>query len=76
MSIQIILVGHPRFGSGYISKLFRSMGIDIGYYKYGKDGVSSWLLAPPENIFNKRMLLEKINTFHLFEPLDLNYYVM
>ena len=84
MGLQILLLGHPRFGSGYISKYFRAIGIDIGYYKYGKDGVSSWLIAPKENIFktdgltidDKYFPFTRPNGFHLLCHVIRNPYTM
>ncbi|MGB3614086.1 MAG: glycosyltransferase family 25 protein [Elainellaceae cyanobacterium] len=41
----LLILGHPRCGSGYSSKLLSSFGLDIGHEKMGKDGISSWMFA-------------------------------
>jgi GR25 family glycosyltransferase involved in LPS biosynthesis len=42
---KLLIVGHPRCGSGYMAKLFQSYGFDIGHELTGKDGISSWMFA-------------------------------
>lgn len=39
---KILVVGHPRCGTRYISKLLQSYGLDVEHEKIGKDGTSSW----------------------------------
>ncbi|MBR8827991.1 MAG: tetratricopeptide repeat protein [Gomphosphaeria aponina SAG 52.96 = DSM 107014] len=41
----LLITGHPRCGSGFLSYLFRELGWEIGHEKMGKDGVASWLLT-------------------------------
>lgn len=42
---KILVVGHPRTGTGYSASILRQMGLDIGHEKSGKDGLSSWMFA-------------------------------
>lgn len=41
----ILVVGHPRTGTGYTAQLLQQCGLDIGHENDGKDGVSSWMMA-------------------------------
>jgi|GEM_PF-5333639 len=41
----LLITGHSRCGSGFLSYLFRELGVDIGHEKMGKDGVCSWLFT-------------------------------
>jgi hypothetical protein len=41
----LLLVGHPRCGSGYMAQLLRSFGLDVGHGRMGSDGISSWMFA-------------------------------
>ena len=42
---KILAVGHPRCGSGYMSALLKSYGIDAGHERMGKDGIVSWMFS-------------------------------
>jgi len=42
---SILVLGHPRCGTGYMAKLLQSFGLDVGHEKIGKDGVSYWGFA-------------------------------
>lgn len=42
---KILVVGHPRTGTGYTAKLLKSWGLDIGHEKMGENGISAWQLA-------------------------------
>jgi hypothetical protein len=42
---SILIVGHPRCGTGYAAQLCRQLGLDIGHEKAGSDGISSWMFA-------------------------------
>ena len=42
---SLLIVGHPRCGSGYAANLCQQMGLDIGHEKLGDDGISSWMFA-------------------------------
>jgi len=41
-----LILGHPRTGTGYMSKLMISLGFEVGHEWVGKDGLSCWLFAP------------------------------
>ena len=42
---KILVVGHPRTGTGYTAKLLQSWGLDVQHERMGKDGTSDWSLA-------------------------------
>ena len=42
---KILVVGHPRTGTGYTAKLLQSWGLDVQHEKMGEDGTSDWSLA-------------------------------
>lgn len=41
----ILIIGHPRCGTGYAANLCRQMGVDIGHETLGSKGISSWMFA-------------------------------
>ena len=41
----ILAIGHPRCGSGYVSELLKSCGLDVGHERMGQHGISSWMFA-------------------------------
>jgi hypothetical protein len=41
----LLVIGHPRCGSGYLSQLLGALGLDVGHEKMGKSGISSWMFA-------------------------------
>jgi GR25 family glycosyltransferase involved in LPS biosynthesis len=42
---DILIVGHPRCGSGYMSQLLQAIGLDVGHESMGERGISSWMFA-------------------------------
>jgi len=42
---HLLVVGHPRCGTGYAADLCGQLGLDVGHEKLGKDGISSWMFA-------------------------------
>ena len=44
-SKKILVVGHPRTGTGYTAKLLQSWGLDVQHERMGEDGTSDWSLA-------------------------------
>jgi hypothetical protein len=42
---EFLVLGHPRSGTGYLSRLFRAYGFDVGHEKMGRHGISSWMFA-------------------------------
>lgn len=43
---MILITGHPRSGTGYVSQLCKAYGMDVGHEELGEHGISSWLFAP------------------------------
>ncbi|MEO0405915.1 MAG: glycosyltransferase family 25 protein [Cyanobacteria bacterium P01_A01_bin.135] len=41
----LLVIGHPRCGSGYMSALLKAFGLDVGHEKMGQAGISSWMFA-------------------------------
>jgi hypothetical protein len=41
----LLVIGHPRCGSGYMSKLLAAFSLDLGHEKIGGDGISSWMFS-------------------------------
>lgn len=41
----ILVIGHPRCGTGFTANLMRQCNLDVGHENDGKDGISSWMLA-------------------------------
>ena len=48
---KFLNIGHPRSGTGFTSKLFKSFDYDVGHEVLGEDGISSWMFAVEENQF-------------------------
>lgn len=48
---KFLILGHPRTGTGYMSKLFQYFGYDVGHEVFGKDGISNWMYSI-NNIYN------------------------
>lgn len=42
---DILILGHPRSGTGYMAKLMQSFGMDVGHEKLGEHGISDWMFA-------------------------------
>ena len=42
---KILVIGHPRSGSGYISALMKAYGLDVQHEKMGNDGIVSWMFT-------------------------------
>lgn len=45
---DFLIIGHPRGGTGYSSKLFKTFGFDVGHEKVFTSGISSWCFASPK----------------------------
>jgi len=45
----LLVVGHPRCGSGYMSGLLQASGLDVGHEKMGRHGISSWMFATDDD---------------------------
>lgn len=46
---KILVVGHPRTGTGYTAKLLQSWGLDVQHERMGEDGTSNWTYAAVES---------------------------
>lgn len=47
---KVVVMAHPRSGTGYMSHLFRAFGMDVGHENdMGRDGIASWLFGGCEN---------------------------
>ncbi len=46
--MKYLIIGHPRCGTGFMSKLFKKNGIDVGHEIMGKGGTSDWQYAIPD----------------------------
>lgn len=44
-SKKFLVIGHPRSGTGYMSKLFISIGYDVQHERMGRHGTSCWSFA-------------------------------
>lgn len=42
---QILVVGHPRSGTGFMSRLLQAYGLAVGHEQVDEDGISSWMFA-------------------------------
>tara|TARA_Y100000389_G_scaffold95188_1_gene91843 strand:+ start:1088 stop:1795 length:708 start_codon:yes stop_codon:yes gene_type:complete len=52
-NVDFLILGHPRSGTGYISKLFSGYGIKIGHECIDEHGISCWTFVTPNcNHFN------------------------
>ena len=47
--MSILVLGHPRGGTGFMSSLLTGCGLDIGHETMGADGISDWRRAPFPN---------------------------
>lgn len=75
MNKKIIIIGHPRSGTGYASRLLKTAGLDVGHEFVGKHGISSWQWAvEPEEAFygdGYRDIGEHITIALMREPRDI-----
>lgn len=49
MNRQYLILGHPRSGTGYMSKLFQANGYDVLHEAMGRHGTSNWQFAVRAN---------------------------
>lgn len=42
---KVLVLAHPRSGTGYTAACFRAAGWDVGHEKLGHDGIASWMWA-------------------------------
>ena len=48
--MRVLVLGHPRSGTGYTAACFRQCGWDVGHEKRGEDGIASWMWAVPADV--------------------------
>jgi hypothetical protein len=48
MQKKFLILGHPRSGTGFMSKLMREYGFHIGHERMKSDGISSWMFTVNE----------------------------
>ena len=62
----IVVLGHPRCGSGYASKLLNALGIEVGHEAMQRDGISSWMFVADDDCpwaLNKEARTRKFKYF-------------
>jgi hypothetical protein len=47
--MRVLVLGHPRSGTGYTALCFRQCGWEVGHEKVERDGISSWMWAVEAN---------------------------
>ncbi|MBI2891285.1 MAG: hypothetical protein HYY13_10940 [Nitrospirae bacterium] len=47
---MLLVIGHPRSGTEYVSKVLQGLGLDVRHEEVGRDGIVSWVWAVP-NLF-------------------------
>ena len=45
---DFLIIGHPRGGTGYASRLFKTFGFDVGHEFVHSTGISSWCFVTPD----------------------------
>ncbi|MBT42247.1 MAG: hypothetical protein CMF12_06945 [Idiomarina sp.] len=48
---RLLGVGHPRFGSGYLSKVLSAAGLQVGHERVRADGAVSWMFAVSDWVY-------------------------
>ena len=43
--MKVLVMGHPRSGTGYAAKLFQSFGLQVGHERMEENGISSWFFG-------------------------------
>lgn len=41
----LLIVAHPRCGTGFAAGICQQLGLDVGHEKLGRSGISSWMFA-------------------------------
>ena len=57
---NIIVLGFPRSGTGYIAKYLQAYEFDVGHEKLGKNGTSDWRLVPGYTKKNNDFLIHVV----------------
>lgn len=45
---DFLIIGHPRGGTAYSSRLFKTFGFDVGHESVCSTGISSWCFVTPD----------------------------
>jgi hypothetical protein len=45
---DFLIIGHPRGGTSYSSRLFKTFGFDVGHEHIHSTGISSWCFVTPD----------------------------
>ncbi len=45
---DFLIIGHPRGGTAYSSRLFKTFGFDVGHENVCSTGISSWCFSTPD----------------------------
>ena len=69
---ELLVMAHPRSGTGYMAKLFQNLGLDIGHETMGAAGLSSWQMVVPDSrslrfqyqLFRSEVLPQKAYDFN------------
>jgi hypothetical protein len=43
--MRVLVLGHPRSGTGYAAHCFTRAGWEVGHERVGRDGIASWMWA-------------------------------
>lgn len=46
--LKICVLGHPRCGTGFMSKVFQNNGFDVQHEQVGRNGTSNWTYVIPD----------------------------
>lgn len=77
MDIFLMNIGHPRTGTGYMTTVYKALGLDIGHEKVGKDGISDWALSFDNfpSWDTRNLPIKEARTFEKFNPKYIIYNV-
>jgi hypothetical protein len=76
---DVLVIGHPRCGSAYMSQLMQACGLDVRHEEMGDNGISSWMFAVVDEdnpwAKNKYALSRRYSVFdhvihHVRNPVD------
>ena len=50
-TIKYLILGAPKSGNDFITKVFKKLELNIGFEEHGTDGISDWSLVPGDTTF-------------------------
>ena len=74
---KFLITGHPRSGTGFMSRLMKEYGYNVGHERMKSDGISSWMFTVNEDqVFGDRGINRKDFNFNYLimtirNPLDI-----